>query len=294
MRRASDRPLAATERPLVRARAARLHRDALRCAWPGLPPPPLGLSRRVSTVVTAIAPDLSHQRLSVLLRYALWTFLLDDRFDRSDADPAALARLARSLVAATIGGPAGADPLITALSAIRERLSSYDRTGEVVARFGAALREAVTGDLEHARLARAVAAGRAEPPTAEGYLAVAARTVNYRSFAYALLAVAGAAPSGPGLDRLDPPLRHASYAIRLGNDLRSVARDRVRGALNVLDLCTARGSPVTERWVGRAIGRRLRAHDRALVADRHLAGPDRLLTRSLRLSVAVYRAGDLR
>ena len=42
---------------------------------------------------------------------------------------------------------------------------------------------------------------------------MAARTVNYLSFAYALLAVTGFTLAPSHVDRLAPALRHAAYAI---------------------------------------------------------------------------------
>src|SRR5690606_15632529 len=133
-----------------------------------------------------------------------------------------------------------------------------------------------------------------EPPTAEEYLAVAASTVNYLSFAYALLAVAGARLDRPEAERIEPALRHGAYAVRLGNDLRSVARDRTVGALNVLDLRTADGAPVPARWVRREIPRHARAHRHSLARLRGRPAVARALTRSLRVSLALYRLADLR
>jgi hypothetical protein len=88
--------------------------------------------------------------------------------------------------------------------------------------------------------------------------------------------------------------------VRLANDLRSAARDRAAGTLNVLDLRTVDGRAVTPRLVAGEIGRRRRAHDGALrrvadpLTDPDLAGAARALTRSLRLALDLYRLTDLR
>jgi hypothetical protein len=281
------------ERPLVYAGAARLERDL---GWyaAGTPRDP-GLVRRVCFVVTAIAPRLPPDRLAVLARYALWSILLDDRLDAPTPDLAALDRLRHAVAAATRGSPDPGDPLTATLAGIIDELSGRDPSGAAVGRFGAALRDAVAAGVDHARLARAVAAGAAAP-TAGRYLAVAARSVNYLSFGYALLALGRVTPPGAVLDRLDLPLRHAARAVRLANDLRGVARDRAAGTLNVLDLRTADGDAVTPRLVARGIARRRLVHDAAL---RRLTGPDlaaaaRTLTRSLRLALDLYRRTDLR
>ena len=281
------------ERSLVYASAARLQRDL---AWPAdhTPLDPM-LVRRVCFVVTAIAPRLPPDRLGVLARYALWSILLDDRLDAPGADPAALDRLCRAVAAATRGNADTDDPLTATLAGILDEVSRRDPSGAAAGRFGAALRDAVAAGVDHARLARAVVAG-ATAPTAGGYLAVAARSVNYLSFGYALLAVGRDPPSRVVLDRLDFPLRHAARAVRLANDLRGVARDRAEGTLNVLDLRTADGRAVTPQLVTRGIARRRRAHDAALrrLTAPHLAGAARALTRSLRLALDLYRLTDLR
>lgn len=296
------------ERPRVRAAADRLHREAgRRC--PASPP---RLRRRVCFVVAAIAPHLSHDRLAVLARHALWSFRLDDRLDdqldprlddrldpRLDAPGAGaepLARLAAAVTEVASGRPAGrGDPLLAELAGTVAALSRYDATGAARARFGDALRDAVTAEVAQARLGRAVAGGAWRPPTAEEYLAIATRTVNYRSFAYALLAVAAPPLAGGLLDRVDPALWHAARAVRLGNDLRSLERDRGDpAALNVLELRTAGGSPVTRHHLQAEIDRSLRAHDAALAP---LAGAGAVvpaLRRCLRVSVGSYRRTDLR
>lgn len=275
--------------PLGELRSVRAALTRVRSRSPhrGLPDLDPGTRERVCAVVAAIAPRLATDRLALLVRYALWSVVLDDRID--DAPPA---RPRPREAPATAGTPT--DPLPTALGGILRQLSRYDPTGVARARCARTLREAITDGVDHRRLGRAVAAGTRPPPTAAEYLAVAASTVNYLSFAYALLAVAGARLTGAEADRLEPALRHAAYAVRLGNDLRSVARDRASHTLNVLDLRTAAGAPVTTGWVRREIARHARAHDHALARRGHRPAVTRALTRCLRVSLALYRLADLR
>jgi hypothetical protein len=257
-------------------------------------------------VVAAIAPRLRYDRLAVLARYARWSILLDDRLDRPEPDPRELAELREAVAAVTAGRPAPRSPGSAAAEAVPEllggilaelaALAGLEPAGAGVGRVGAELRDAVTSGVAHALLGRAVAAGQQPAPTAGQYLAVAARTVNYRSFGYALLALAGAGPaagSRAAAAAVDRALWHGAGAVRLANDLRSVDRDRSEATLNLLCLRTRSGGTVTAEEVRAAIDRRVRAHDLALA----LAGPGPaapLLGRCLRLSVGLYRWGDLR
>jgi hypothetical protein len=282
-----------TERPIVRAHAARLQRAAREQAWPG--PRPAQHRRRVCLVVAAIAPGLPAARLSLLARYALWSFVFDDVLDASGAEPDAMARICDAVAGITAGGrPPAGDPVLDALVCMRHDMSRYDRSGELVHRFGEALVDAAHAGVEQVLLGRAVAAGSRPPPTAEQYLALAARGANYRSFAFLLLAVvAGELPSSI-LDQLEPALWHAARAVRLGNDLPSVARDRSESGLNIIGLRTAGGEPVTRQRVLADLDRCVRAHDDAL-APLAGAGPAILaLRRSLRVTVDLFRAGGVR
>jgi hypothetical protein len=285
------------ERPLVRATAALLF---ARASQAGDSSP---LCRRTCYVIAAIAPELPLARLSILVRYGVWSVKLDDRIDGAGVDPGALGELRISVAGALAGrsraGSGAGDALMTELSGIVEGLTGYDRSGECLAWFGGALQDAVATGIAHATLGQAVAAGEARPPTAEEYLAVAGRTANYDSFGYALLAVGAGSHSIIELSRVAPALGHGGAALRLGNDLRSVARDRAESTLNVLGLRTAAGSPVTPGYVRGEIERRMWAHDRVLgTLGQERGGPARTLARtlvrSLRTSVRLYRLADLR
>ena len=311
-----------SEQPTVRAHAARLQRAAREQSWPGAEA--AQLRRRVCFVVAAIAPGLPPRPLSLLARYALWSFVFDDVLDASGADPDALARFRDEVVGITAGSrDTAGDPVQVALLRMLGDLARYDRGGEVVRRFGDAVGDAARAGVEQVLLGRAVAAGSAPPPTAEQYLALGARGANYRSFAFLLLAVvAGALPSAT-LDRMEPALWHAARAVRLGNDLPSVARDHAESGLNIIHLRTAGGEQVTRERVIADIDRYVQAHDDAL-ASLVDAGPDakavasaaapqfcpatepagvsaapakaavQALRRSLRVTVELFRMGGLR
>lgn len=275
------------EQPIVRAHAARLQRAAREQSWPG--PRPAQLRRRVCFVVAAIAPTLPPRRLSLLARYALWSFLFDDQLDASGSDPDTLARTRDAVVGVAAGRPATAgDPLLVGLARILDDLPRHDPSGALVDRFAAAVRDAARAEVEQVLLGRAVAGGAAPPPTPERYLALAARTANYRSFAFVLLAVAAGPLSSSTLDQIEPALWHASRAVRLGNDLRSVARDRAHCGLNILDL------GVTRPWVVAEVDRWVRAHDDALAALPGAGAAVPALRRSLRVTVDLFQLTELR
>lgn len=287
--------------PLAELRSTRTALARIRAAVPhrGRSDPDPRTHERVSTVVAAIAPRLAPDRLALLVRYALWSIVLDDRIDPPPARSGSPAEppdgLAEAVAAAAAGQPPDpADALLTDLTDIFDALSRHDPTGAARQRCGEALRDAVAAGVEHRRLGQAIADGTRLAPTAEEYLAVAARTVNYLSFAYALLAVAGFGLTRSQVDRLAPALRHGAYAVRLGNDLRSVERDRSAGALNVLDLRTADRTAVTADWVRRKIARHARAHDHTLTRLRARPAVARALRRSLQISLALYQLTDLR
>jgi signal transduction histidine kinase len=281
------------ERSLVRAQANQLHPVAARVQGVSQ-----RLRRRTCVQIAAIAPHLTSDRLSVLLRHALWSYWMDNRLDSRRIDMATAGRLRDGVAAVTIGDELhSTDPLLAELAHIVRELSRFDQSGDVVKWYGGALRDTLDADL-HQRVARLVRADAGRPPTAEHYLATAAETVNYRSFAYALLATGSDPLTGRQLQCIDAALRQASRAVRLANDLRSLARDERAGTLNILRLRTATGKPVTTGYVWDEVERNVEAHDAALRALASLGvvshAPTRALTRCLAQSVRLYRSTDLR
>jgi hypothetical protein len=281
------------ERPAVRAKTHRLVHQLAHQPGGGS-----RLHRRVCLQVTAIAPDLPVDRLALLVRHAMWSYLIDDRLEAGDA--ATQARLRDGVAAVTTGRlTRPSDPLLAELAGTVAMLSRYDGGGELLVWFGEVLRDAVAADVTQLRLARAVACGTRPLPTVERYLETAARTVNYQSFAYLLLAVSAGGLTGPQLACVNAALWQAAYAVRLGNDLRSAGRDSTpETSLNILRLRTAAGAPVTERYVRDEIDRRVRAHDSGLRALTGLGviaePPARVLIRCLSQSISLYLSTDLR
>jgi hypothetical protein len=281
------------DRPQVRATARRLHHVL------GVP---LDVSpafrRRLTHQIAAIAPDLPVDRLELLARHAICMIRFDDVLDRQTAGPEALQPLVDAVTAVTLGIDDGSsNPLLATLAGIVGELAGYDRSGRTLGRYVNALQDWITAEVAMVQVRQAVAAGGRQP-TAEEYLALAARTVNYRSFAYALLVVTGGSLSAGQLACVDSPLWHAAWAVRLGNDLRGLPRDQGEPVLNVLWLRTEAGSPVTPAYLREEIRRRAKAHDDELRALSGLgaiaATTERTLTRCLHQSVQLYLRTDVR
>jgi hypothetical protein len=246
--------------------------------------------RSVALTVAAMAPWLTIEKLALLLRYCMWTVRLDARLD----DPGASLDDVRERAASTLATLDGDDPE-PELAAILAGLRRHDPTGTLLADFTAALRDAVLAGVEHAELSRRVADGQ-QPPTAEQYLDLASRDVNYRSVAVTLLLLVGPATGGRSAvgSRLEAAIGHACHAVRLANDLSTAGADRADGQLNVLDLHTADGWPVTTGDARRWLDRHVDAHAALLArASRHgLREQCQALANGLRMAVGLYRLAE--
>jgi hypothetical protein len=288
------------ERSTVTANARHLARSNRAWALDRLGAAGPGLCDNLAVTVAAIAPALGPPDLEPLVRLCLWTFLIDDRLDDPGADPARLRAVGARVQAALDAPPAHTgDPVVDTLTEVFAPLAARCPGGALVGRLRDELRAATAAGVVHAVLSRRVARGRAEPPPAEEYLDLAGRHINYRSFAVALLIMLdGAVLDGPVLDGaagrepLDRALEAAGRAVRLANDLRSVERHRREGNLNVLLLRHSDGTPVTRRAVQEEIERYARRHDASAAALGRPHGP--ALVNSLRVSVGLYRLGQLR
>jgi len=256
------------------------------------------LPERLAAVVARLAPRLSAGKQAILVRYSLWSILLDDRLDDPGTDATELHATAR-LVGRVIRNRrvSAEDFLAAGLSDLLATLRRHDPDGTLVARCTVALDDAVGTAVAHTLLAQAVRRGAAVAPTAEDYLAIASRHVNYRSFAYALLVLIGERPTGAALALLDRALRPASTAVRLANDIRSAGRDRREHRLNILSLATRDGTPITVPAVQGQIAEHLYRHNRLLaMAPVRFAAPESAaaLVTGLRVVVDLYDSGDLR
>ncbi|MGY0232999.1 terpene synthase family protein [Longispora urticae] len=293
------------ERPVVEADAARVAADNREWALARIGVSGPKLCDNLALTVAAIAPGLGVERLELLVRFSLWTFLFDNRMDDPAADVDALRAVEASVGRAlAVSGPDRAlhgpdvpvrhdgDVLVETLADLVADLREHDRGGVVLPRLSAALRDDAAGSLAHALLSRRVAAGAEPRPTVPEYLEFASRSINYRSFALALLLLLGGR-SADTLDRLGPALGAACRAIRLANDLRSVERHRREGTLNALLLADPGGAPVTREAVDARVDEQVRVHD-GLVGELADTGAGAALVNSLRVSVGMYRLGQLR
>jgi hypothetical protein len=282
------------ERSLVRAQALRLDRLV---GWrPGVS---WRVRRRVCVQVAAIAPQLASARLAVLVRHRLCFYRLERQVAAAGGDLATTRRLRRGVEAVISGGDSyPEDALLLELAHLRRTLSHHDPGGRMVACYGGSLRDSITAAAQlRAQRDAATAAGRSL--TAERYLELAAHTVDYRSFAYALLALAGEELTGPQLQSIDAALWHGAYAVRLASDL-SEAGGRRRGPLtdqSVVGLPTAAGQVATPGYVWDATDRHVEAHDAVLATLTGLgaipAASTLALTRCLTQSIRLHRQFEL-
>ncbi|WP_412542655.1 hypothetical protein R8Z50_09245 [Longispora sp. K20-0274] len=258
--------------------------------------------RLYSTVpasIAAVAPRLDHAAQLALARYTLWSVhALDDMIDDLDRTPEELAGVVRLVEEITSGRnrPAPGDHFAAELAAFVATVRARDAGGLIADRFVASLTDAVEAGVAITTLSARVRAGEVEPPDVGEYVAVAARDLNYKSFAYALLAFVGDDPAPCVLELWDQALSAGAVALRLANDRPSVDRDRAAGRLNVLDLRTGMGSPVTEAMVDGQIRYHARHHDALLArtCDRTLGASVEALSTCLAESLSLYRVGDLR
>lgn len=258
------------------------------------------LGPNVALTVAAITPTLGYEDVRLLIRFALWQYRLDDRQDDPGIGADALRSLQRTVTDVLAGRPSGADDLLlTVLAAHCRTLAARDTDGLVLARLLESVRDGLAAGVQHALLSRLVTAGRANAPTAEQYLELAVRHINYRCFALALVLVLGTAPDSAQtvpdeaeLDLIESALLFGSLAVRLANDLRSQSRERAEGSLNVMGLCISELAPVRAESVRQRIAQAVRAHD-ALLAPLPVPWREPLI-HCLRISVAVYGIGDLR
>lgn len=277
------------ERPLVRAQAFRLDRQV---GWQ--PDVSWRLRRRVCLQVAAIAPQLASARLAVLVRHRLWAYRLERGVDAAAGDLAMVRRLREGIEAVAAGGRSHPeDPLLMEFAHLRRTLSRYDPAGTVVAWYGASLRESVAAAEDRLRQEQAAATGATPPLTAERYLELAARTIDYRGYAYALLALVGEELTGPQLHSIDAALWHAAYAVRLATDLDRARQLGLDAGRSVVGLLTATGQEATPGYVWDATDRHVEAHDAVLSTLTGLgaipAGSTLALTRCLAQTIRLYR-----
>lgn len=248
------------ERPLVRAQAFRLDRQL---GWqPGVS---WRVRRRVCLQVAAVAPQLASARLAVLVRHRLCSYRLDRQVGAADSDVATVRRLRDGIEAVVAGGRRyPEDPVLLEFAQLRRTLSRYDPAGAVVGWYGASLRDFVTAAEDQLWQEQAAATGAGPALTAERYLELAARTIDYRGYAYALLALVGEELTGAQLHSIDAALWHAAYAVRLATDLHRARQLGLGAGRSVVGLPTATGQEATPGYVWDATDCHIEAHDAVL------------------------------
>lgn len=264
---------------------------------------PRAMCDRLAAAVTAAAPGLAPDSLSLLARYGLWTVLLDNDLDRTDQHPAALWELTNRVCGIARGArPAPHDPLGTALADLLGELRrttlarGVDGKGLLLSRMTDSLCDAVNTGAEHTLHAGQIRLGTKRPPTISAYLALASRHVNYRSFGFVHVLLIGEPVTAAATDLIDTALMRASLAIRLANDSRSVARDRLEGRLNAFTLADETRARISSAYAWRQIEAVTAHHDR-LMTILDIAGAPATaaaLRHSLHASLRLYRAGDIR
>lgn len=281
------------ERPAVERAALRVAGENWEWAAVHIGSTSAGLSDNLAYAVAAIAPSLDTERLRLLHRFTLWTFLLDNLMDDPKADPNQLRAIEADVLRTLDGKPAERDDDLTrTLNELYDVLCGYE--ADAVTRFIHALRDDIAATTDHAVWSRHVASGDTRRPNLDEYLELAAGSINYRSVACALLMLLDIGVIDESI--ADPALSSAARAVRLANDLRSARRHKKERTLHVLGLRDRDGRAVTSEVVADLIDQHVLTHDELLAA---LAGPDSVaaravLVRGLRISVGVYRVGQLR
>jgi hypothetical protein len=257
------------------------------------------LCKNLAYAGAAIAPRLPRHKLALFNRFTLWTFVIDNMLDDPAAGPddvrATGNAVRRSLAAGSVDG--NDNPAVRVLWELIPELAAQHGE-DALTPFADALDDDIAGSIQHSLLSRSVTAGHEPAPTAEDYLPVAARSINYRAVAHVLLLLVLDDPRSwqAHLGTLNDALTAACRAIRLANDLRSVERHRKEGALNVLLLNTAEGAPAQRHDIEKQIEQHVHDHDSALaeLPGGTSSAAAAALINSLRVSVGVYRVGQLR
>jgi hypothetical protein len=131
--------------------------------------------------------------------------------------------------------PVASDQLAAALAEIRDELTTYPLFHQLAPLWRDTVEQLITAMQFERRASDAVAAGGA-PPDLDEYLEQARESVGIMMYVVSLWSTMDEADLPDYVDQLLPPLREAALAVRLGNDLRSSAREQTSGTLNALML----------------------------------------------------------
>jgi hypothetical protein len=185
-------------------------------------------------------PLLAVPELSLLTRWWLWIFGVDDVFD----DPAIPDELVETWGARFLQpGRRAPDLLLAAFDANRRDLARYPLFDTLDGAWDDGMAEIVRGMLVERRWHQALATE--DLPSYEAYLDNGMTTIAMRPYTVTACVVGGERAAARAFDMVDPMILAAARCFRLANDLRSDARERNEGKLNAVSLlqrtCVAHG-----------------------------------------------------
>jgi hypothetical protein len=224
-------------------------------------------------IATVGMPMLAVPELSLLTRWWLWIFGVDDVFDDlAVPDEVVQAWGARF----HHPGHHAPDLLLSAFDANRRDLARYPLFDCLGGAWDDGMAAIVRGMLVERRWHRALAAE--DLPSYEAYLDNGMTTIAVRPYTITACVVGGERAAARAFDVLDPMILAAARCFRLANDLRSDARERDEGKLNAVSLlqrtCAADG--IAEDQALNAARTRLRetcAADLAYLDQAHRSAP---------------------
>lgn len=179
-------------------------------------------------------PSLDDRGLTLLTRWWLWIFGIDDRFDDPAVPDADLVDWSGRFALSIGGAPEHDEPdlLLAALGSIRLDLARYPLSSRLGPAWRRAMSEVVAGMLVERRWHRGLATG--DLPGYDAYLANALRTISVRPYALTACVLAGERAAAVYFDRLDPMIEASARCFRLANDIRSDERERAEGKPNAV------------------------------------------------------------
>jgi hypothetical protein len=181
-------------------------------------------------------PTLDVPELTLLARWWLWIFGIDDRFDDVGVAYPELTDWIARFEETLWREPRlnDADLLIAAFESIRGDLRHYPLFGSLGAEWHRGMAGIVRGMLTEREW------HDENPPSFELYLENGIKTISMRPYALTACVVADEPTAAAVFRWLDPMIYRAARCFRLANDLRSDAREREEGKLNAVSLLQRR------------------------------------------------------
>jgi hypothetical protein len=185
-------------------------------------------------LVSAVAlPSLALPELSLLTRWWLWIFGVDDVLDDLGVPDEPVTAWVRRFLRDLPTGPGDADPLRAALGSIHDELRRYPLYPALGARWQLGMTGIVRGMLRERQWSSTPLNTQ---PNYDTYLGNAATTIAVRPYTLTAAILAGEPAAVSSLPMLEPVIQTAARCFRLANDLRSEMRERAEGKLNAITL----------------------------------------------------------